>query len=416
MSGEQDQDERAWGADKRDFVAARRDEIAADRDTDAGARDAIADEREDLADGREGGLDERERRIEERAAELGFAPEHSAAEQGYLPAQRAAGAAQRQLTGEQRDQRRGERDTAGEAREAAASLRQASTPTTGLALAFAEIARYLYQADNFEDVLTRIIHTAVSVVSGCDMASITVREGVETFRTLASTHAAALAVDKAQYEAREGPCLDAVETAIVYAPSFPDPRWPSFAGRPAESGVEAIVSYRLAASGRIAEDLAAGSLNVYAGTPQTFDDEAREIGLILAAHASVGIQAVREREALEQLGRQLHQALSSRDVIGQAKGILMERLRITPEDAFDTLRRASQRLNIKLREIAERLAETGNLDDPSGNTDPSSEARADGRGTRCRDRPAGPGAAQVPRRHPHGEHPRGHHPGAPGTL
>jgi AmiR/NasT family two-component response regulator len=57
----------------------------------------------------------------------------------------------------------------------------------------------------------------------------------------------------------------------------------------------------------------------------------------------------------------LHDALSSRDVIGQAKGILMERLRITPEDAFDALRRSSQELNVKLRQIAESIAETGAL-------------------------------------------------------
>jgi GAF domain-containing protein len=234
-------------------------------------------------------------------------------------------------------------------------------------MAFAEIARYLYEADNFEDVLTRVVETAVSAVSDCDMASITVREGAETFRTIASTHSAALAVDQAQYEAREGPCLDAVDTAVVHAPSFPDPRWPGLAGRPAESGVETIVSYRLTASGRVAEASVAGSLNAYAGTPRAFSDEAQEIGLILAAHASVGIQAARDRQAFEQLGRQLHEALSSRDVIGQAKGILMERLQITPEDAFDTLRRSSQRLNIKLREIAERLAESGEFDDPTGN-------------------------------------------------
>ena len=66
---------------------------------------------------------------------------------------------------------------------------------------------------------------------------------------------------------------------------------------------------------------------------------------------------------LEQLGGQLHDALSSRDVIGQAKGILMERLRITPDDAFDALRRASQRLNLKLREIAHNLVETGEFAD-----------------------------------------------------
>jgi hypothetical protein len=367
MSGGQNQNERAWDADKRDFVAARRDEIAAERDADAEAQDATTDEREQLADQREAELDDRERRIEERAAELGIPPGHSAGEQGRRAAERADGTAQRKLAREDRDQRVGERDAAAGAREAAAKRLQASAPTTGLAIAFAEIARYLYEADNFEDVLTRIIETAVATVSGCDMASITVREGAETFRTLAFTHAAARAVDEAQYEAHEGPCLDAVEAAIVHTPSLPDPRWPTLARRPVDSGVEAIASYRLAAPGRIADDFVAGSLNTYAGTPQAYDDEAQEIGLILAAHASVGMRAVREREAFEQLGRQLHEALLSRDVIGQAKGILMERLRITPEDAFDTLRRSSQRLNVKLREVAEKLTETGELGHPGGN-------------------------------------------------
>ena len=365
MKGEQIQDERAWGADKRDFVADWRDEVAARRDADADTRDATADEREQLADERQSRLDEQERRIVERAAELGILPEDSAEEQARRAAERAA-AAQRRLAREGRDQRRGERDAAAEAREAAAKRREASTPATGLAMAFAEIARCLYEADNFEDVLTRIVETTVSTVTGCDMASITAREDGETFRTLASTHSAAIAVDEAQYEAHEGPCLDAVEQAMVYTPSFPDSRWPTLASRPADSGVQAVISYRLTAPGRIAEGFAAGSLNAYAGTAQAFDDEAQEIGLILAAHASVGMRAVREREAFEQLGRQLHEALSSRDVIGQAKGILMERLRITPEDAFDTLRRSSQRLNLKLREIAQRLTETGEFDEPGG--------------------------------------------------
>ena len=306
MSGEQIQDERAWDADKRDFVATRRDEIAAERDVVATARDATADEREQLADKREAELEDRERRTEE----LDISPGHSAGEQSRRVAERADGVAQRQLARGERYQRRADRDTATGAREGAAKQRLAGIPPTGLAMAFAEIARYLYEADNFEDVLTRIVETAVSAVSDCDMASITVREGVETFRTLASTHSAAIAVDQAQYEVREGPCLDAVETAIVHAPSFPDPRWPSLAGRPVDSGVGAIVSYRLAAPGRIADDFVAGSLNAYAGTSQAFGDEAQEIGLILAAHASVGIQAVREREAFEQLGRQLHEALS----------------------------------------------------------------------------------------------------------
>ena len=69
-----------------------------------------------------------------------------------------------------------------------------------------------------------------------------------------------------------------------------------------------------------------------------------------------------ERSALQQLEHNLNAALSSRDVIGQAKGILMERLNLPPEEAFDALRRSSQRLNEKLREVASRLAETGQFD------------------------------------------------------
>jgi AmiR/NasT family two-component response regulator len=81
----------------------------------------------------------------------------------------------------------------------------------------------------------------------------------------------------------------------------------------------------------------------------------------LAAHASVAARVVDERSILWSLGRDLQQALLSRDVIGQAKGILMERLKITPEDAFDLLRRSSQHLNLKLRDVARGLAETGEL-------------------------------------------------------
>jgi hypothetical protein len=106
-------------------------------------------------------------------------------------------------------------------------------------------------------------------------------------------------------------------------------------------------------------DSGGGSLNSYGVTPDAFSDTAQEIGLILAAHASVAVRAVDERSTLQNLGRDLQQALLSRDVIGQAKGILMERLKVTPEDAFDLLRRSSQQLNIKLREVARGLTEFG---------------------------------------------------------
>jgi len=345
-----DDGEHAWRADKRDFVADWRDYLADHRDAIADSRDALADERDRLADVWERLLDEREASDADGGTGSAGAAE-----------KRALARALREDATKERERRRAERDLAIAARTQSAQLRTDATPATGLALAFAEIARHLYDAVSTDDVLTRITDVAVTTVPGCEMASITVRHDDGTFTTVASTHQTAAAVDQAQYDAGEGPSVTAVGETLVYTPSFPDPRWPALGARPSEAGVNSAVSYSLDPPGPASETPPSGSLSAYAGTADAFDDEAREIGLVLAAHAAVAVRAVGERDALERMGRQLRDALSSRDVIGQAKGILMERLRITPEDAFDTLRRSSQRLNVKLREIAEKLAETGEL-------------------------------------------------------
>jgi hypothetical protein len=189
------------------------------------------------------------------------------------------------------------------------------------------------------------------------MASVTLGDG-GSYQTAATTDSTASVVDQAQYDAQEGPSLDAVDTPIVYAQSFPDTRWPTLASRPADLGAHSAASFRLAAV-NTATPGAGGSLNTYGSEPDAFSDEAQQIGLILAAHASVAVGAVRERDALQDLAENLNRALLSRDVIGQAKGILMERLNLSPEEAFDVLRRSSNRLNEKLHTLALRVAEPG---------------------------------------------------------
>jgi hypothetical protein len=92
-------------------------------------------------------------------------------------------------------------------------------------MVFADIAEQLYGADSFDDVLLRIADAAVSTVAGCQMASVTLSER-SGYRTAASTDSAATAVDHAQYQAHEGPCLDAVNAPMVYAEAFP-PRPPA---------------------------------------------------------------------------------------------------------------------------------------------------------------------------------------------
>jgi hypothetical protein len=357
-------DEDLWAASKRDFVADSRDDLADARDDSADSRDAAADERDRRADEREAALLAWERRLDLRAAHQGVPADDTEDERAELRGERGEAARWRETRQSEREVRRIDRESASALRQEAANRRLVTAPTTALAMVFAEIAAYLYESDDLDEVLTRIAEVAVSTVAGCHSASVTIRED-DRFRTVASTHTEATGVDQAQYEVREGPSLAAIDDVVVYAPGFPDDRWPALGARPVDYGVRSVISYRLGSADPVPDAGLAGSLNSYADAPDAFELHAREMGLVLAAHASVAARAVQKRTGLEQIERHLREALMSRDVIGQAKGILMERLHLTPDDAFDALRRASQELNVKVRVIAGRLAETGAIADGS---------------------------------------------------
>ncbi len=347
-------DEQAWADEKREFVADSRDDTADERDAVADTRDVGAEAREVLADAREAVLDHWEQSLNVAASRPGSASDAAAA------AERTTAGIERNRTAEDREELNDARQQSDEVREAAAKRRRDVAQPTLLALAFASIAEQLYDAKTYDEVLTRIAEAAVATVTGSESASVTLRDEGE-FRTAASTDPSALGADEAQYEASEGPSLDAFTTPMVDAAAFPDDRWPVLGAAPTTYGVESSLSYQLHTD--MVEDVASGtgSLNLYARSPDAFDKAAQEIGTILAAHASLAARVVGRRVTLEDLGQHLEQALLSRDVIGEAKGILMERFKLTPDDAFDVLRSSSQRLNIKLREVARRLAETGEL-------------------------------------------------------
>ncbi|MFZ1411326.1 MAG: ANTAR domain-containing protein [Micropruina sp.] len=348
-------EERAWAGEKREFVADSRDDAADERDIAADARDVVASAREAIADAREAELNKRDEQLRARASESGLA-----AGRGTPAAEPGEGHA-REVANEERSDVGREREEDKVSRDAATERRELEDRPTLLALAFASIAERLYDADTYDEALTRIATAAVATIAGGQWASVTLSEK-NTYRTAASTDEAATAVDREQYEAGEGPSLDALTSALVDAPGFPDVRWPILGAHPSEHGVHSSLSYQLDTHGRTGHETQRGSLNVYGLTPDAFDQTAHEIGTILAAHASLAARAVGERASLEALDHHLEQALLSRDVIGQAKGILMERLKTTPDEAFDILKRSSQRLNVKLREVARKLAETGEVD------------------------------------------------------
>jgi len=211
---------------------------------------------------------------------------------------------------------------------------------------FAEVARSLRAVGGVQATLERIVTLAVQTIDGCDHAGVSFVQGGTVVTPAASDDVPRL-VDTVQYETGEGPCLDAIrEHEVFETEDLPaETRWPHFSARAAEeSGVVSMVSFRL-----FVEEDTLGALNLYSKRRAAFDEDDRIVGSVFAAHAAVALSA-----AIKQ--QQLEEALQSRDVIGQAKGILMAREEVTADQAFDMLRRGSQRLNVKLRTLAQQIA------------------------------------------------------------
>ena len=227
-------------------------------------------------------------------------------------------------------------------------------PLTDLTVSISEITRVLFSAGSVTNTLAQVVALAVHTIEGCDFAGLFVMEsGLVVTRVL--TDPLVEVIDTLQHQTAEGPCLDAIaQASMVYAEDLiNDIRWPRFGPRAAERGIRSALALPLATNGT------AGAVNLYAHYPAAFGVVDRAKGAILASLASVALTAARSIEDEERRIDNLHSALSSREVIGQAQGILMERERIAADRAFDVLRRASQYLNIKLREVAQSLVDTG---------------------------------------------------------
>lgn len=229
--------------------------------------------------------------------------------------------------------------------------RDGATSGHALAARLAMLAREFQGERTVEDTLRAIVHAAVDTVPGAWHAGITEIEGRRRVSTPAGTGEVVLRVDRAQYETGEGPCLTSAYTErTVRLPDVnTEERWPRFIARARELGVGSMLSFQL----YVARDNL-GALNLYAREPHAFTGESERVGLLFASHAAV---AVADARRLDQLSR----ALDVRDLIGQAKGILMERHRLTGAQAFELLVMASQRINVKLVDVARELVETGEL-------------------------------------------------------
>ncbi len=215
-----------------------------------------------------------------------------------------------------------------------------------------QVARSLHEKHHDgEATLQAITSAAVGVIPGAEHCTVTYVTDRRKAEPRGPTGELPRKLGELQDRIQEGPCLNAVweERTVRIHKMRTESRWPQFAAEATRLGVLSAVSFPLFVTGdRL------GSLNVYACTPHAFGEESEDVGLIFAAHAEIALSSAQDQQ-------ELLKAVTSRDVIGQAKGILMERYKLTADQAFNALARVSQQTNRKLVDIARELTETGAL-------------------------------------------------------
>lgn len=202
---------------------------------------------------------------------------------------------------------------------------------------------------DLDETLRRITAAAVEVLPEVTMSSITVLHADGSLETIAPTHEVLCDVDAAQYELREGPCYEAAaETANVVSTDLAaDDRFPRYRGAALEAGVRAQVGVRLFETGR-----SRGALNLYSDRVGAFED-LDSLAELFRQQSAMALAYASEVQTLRE-------AVQTRQLIGQAVGIIMQRYNLNDQRAFAFLTRLSSTRNVKLRQVAQEVvAELG---------------------------------------------------------
>jgi GAF domain-containing protein len=200
-----------------------------------------------------------------------------------------------------------------------------------------------------EVTLQAVTASSVDLIDGVESADVLLISGADHFRSVAATSQLAVDIDDLQQRFREGPCVDAAigHSMVLCNDLREDPRWPQFGEAAVAAGVHSLMSFQL-----YTHDARMGALNLFGLKPDVFTPEFEAVGAMLATHAAVALIADDAR-------LQFQSALASRDMIGQAKGMIMERFNVDAVRAFELLTKLSQASNIRVAEIAEEIVSRG---------------------------------------------------------
>jgi GAF domain-containing protein len=219
--------------------------------------------------------------------------------------------------------------------------------------AFAHLGNVNLAENDLQQVLTRVSELAKRTIVGATEVSVTLIDA-KAATTAAYTGSLALMLDEQQYDIGHGPCLAAGTggSTVLIADMSAEDRWPAYTPRCLEQGVHSVVSVGLPIQRSVT-----GAINIYAVKPHAFDADAVSLAQTFAGYAAVALANAHLYTATAALAKQMQEAMASRAVIEQAKGILIAESGCSPEQAFDLLIRQSQAANRKLRDIAHDIVQ-----------------------------------------------------------
>ena len=235
-------------------------------------------------------------------------------------------------------------------------------PNEALTASLRALSQFLLGDQTPREGLLRVAQLGEAALKGAQATGVTLLDDGQP-KTFAFTAEKAPEVDQLQYAEGDGPCLDAYrhKKVIRVDSNRTEERWPEFTRRAVEKGVLSSLSVPL-----VVDDRGIGALNFYAHTERAFSDQDESIGIAFAEQAAVIMANAQAYWGARDHIRNLDEAMRSRAVIEQAKGILMARSNVDQDEAFDMLRRASQRENRKLRDVAGELVERTQNGRPAG--------------------------------------------------
>lgn len=219
---------------------------------------------------------------------------------------------------------------------------------TAMYLQATQIVSDLHRRASFDTpaLLSGLIAGAAESVPGAQYVGISVTQRRRGIETAAATHRYPVMLDEIQSRYRQGPCLTAaaLQESVRIDDLVRDDRWPLYrCAALKQTPIRSILSF-----GMFKQGVSAAALNFYAEAPNVFDDESVNVGLIFATHAALAWNMMRRDQ-------QFRAALVSRDIIGQAKGRLMERFDIDAAEAFERLKQMSQDRNTPIAQVAQRV-------------------------------------------------------------